>query len=160
MSEEKKSKIFQKLAGSRRALLSTFDELEESQWAASVYSEDTEWSIKDLLGHLVDSERGMTRLIEVIKDGGEGVSADFDLNRWNARAVSKSSDMPPAELRQEMTTNRANLLKLLNSLSDADWEKKGRHGSLQIMSIEEILTLIADHEIRHLEDINRILEED
>lgn len=160
MSEAKKVEIFQKLAGSRQALLTLFDELEQSQWESVVYSEDAEWTVKDLFGHLVDAEKGMTRLIEVIKEGGGGAPADFDLARWNARAVRKSSEKSATELRDAMTGNRAHLLQVLDTMTGSDWEKKGRHSSLRIMTVEEILHLIADHECRHMEDINRALEPD
>lgn len=158
MSEAKKVELFQKLAGSRQALVSVLDDVNEEDWQTVVYSEEAEWTIRDLFGHLVDAERGMTRLIEIIKEGGEGVPADFDQSRWNARAVQKSASKTPKELTDEMALNRAHLLEVLNTLTDSDWEKTGRHASLRILSIEEILNLIADHECRHMEDMSRALE--
>ncbi len=159
MYEETKVKIFQKLSGSRQTLLARLDELDSEQWEKIVYSEDADWTVKDLLGHLMDSERSMTRLIEVIKEGGEGVPPDFDLNRWNARTIKKTTDLTTNEIRTEMISNRSRLLEMLYDMPDEDWAKKGRHGSLQIMNVEEILNLIADHENNHLRDIVHVIEE-
>jgi uncharacterized damage-inducible protein DinB len=159
MYEETKVQIFQKLSGSRQILLATLDELESEKWEKTVYTEDADWTVKDLFGHLMDSERSMTRLIEVIKEGGEGVPPDFDLNRWNARTIKKTTDLTTDEIRSEMITNRGRLLEMLYDMPDEDWTKKGRHGSLQVMSVEEILNLIADHENAHLRDIVHVIEE-
>ena len=159
MYEETKVKIFQKLSGVRQTLLATLDDLESEEWEKTVYMEHAYWTVKDLFGHLMDSERSMTRLIETIKEGGEGVPPDFDLNRWNARTIKKTLDLTPDEIRSEMITNRGRLLEMLSDMPDEDWSKKGRHGSLQIMSVEEILNLIADHENEHLRDIVHLIEE-
>ena len=160
MFEEKKANIFQKLAGSRQALLTLLEDLDESQWDLVVYSEDAEWTVRDLFSHIMVSEKSMTRLVEVIQEGGEGASEDFDLKRWNARTVQKSSDKLPEDIRAEMIVNRGHLLELLDSMPDSDWEKKGRHGSLRIMTVEEILRLIADHECDHMNDISHVLVAD
>ena len=91
MSEERRTTICTKLTATRQALLSFLQELDESQWASEVYAEDQIWKVADVLRHLVDAERSMTRLVEVINQGGEGASADFDLDRWNARGIAKAS---------------------------------------------------------------------
>ena len=158
MYEDTKVLIFQKLSAARQALLATLDDLEPQQWEKIVYSEHADWSIKDLFGHLMDSERSMTRLIDLIKEGGEGVPPNFDLNRWNARTIKKTTDLSIDQIRGEMTINRGRLLEMLYDLPDEDWSKKGRHGSLQVMSVEEILNQISDHENQHLADILHVLE--
>jgi uncharacterized damage-inducible protein DinB len=158
MYEETKVQIFQKLSGARQALVSVLDELELEQWEKIVYTEHADWTVKDLFGHLMDSERSMTRLVETIKEGGEGVSPDFDLNRWNARTIKKTTDLTTDEIRSEMITNRGRLLEMLYDMPDEDWTKKGRHGSLKVMSVEEILNQIADHENEHLRDIVHVIE--
>jgi uncharacterized damage-inducible protein DinB len=159
MYEETKVQIFQKLSGARQALVSVLDELELEQWEKTVYTEHADWTVKDLFGHLMDSERSMTRLVETIKEGGEGVPPDFDLNRWNARTIRKTTDLTTDEIRSEMITNRGRLLEMLYDMPDEDWTKKGRHGSLKVMSVEEILNQIADHENEHLRDIVHVIEE-
>ncbi len=159
MYEATKAQVFQKLSGARQTLLARLDELESEQWEKTVYTEHADWTIKDLFGHLMDSERSKTRLIEIIKEGGEGVPPDFDINRWNARTIKKTLDLTTDEIRSEMITNRGRLLEMLYDMPDEDWTKKGRHGSLQVMSVEEILNLIADHENEHLRDIVHVIDE-
>ncbi|HMT22069.1 MAG TPA: DinB family protein, partial [Promineifilum sp.] len=84
--------------------------------------------------------------------------ADFDLHRWNQRVVAKSAEKGPDELLAGMAQSRAALLEFIDGLDETDWDKRGRHASLKIMSIEEICHLIADHEADHLRAIREALE--
>ena len=92
-----------------------------------------------------------------IKSGGEGVPPDFDLARWNQRVVNKLGDKDPQELLAGMADSRRALLGFIDSLEESDWDKKGRHASLKIMTIEEVCHLIADHEALHLTGVREAL---
>ncbi len=153
MNDERKEAIKAKLTAAREELLAALRGLSDEQWAARGYAEGSEWAVADVLRHVADSERGMTALMAQIKGGGEGVPADFDLARWNQRVVSKLGDKSPTEMLDGMAANRAALFAFIDSLEEADWDKKGRHASLKIMSIEEVCHLIADHERQHLDGI-------
>lgn len=160
MSDTKKEEIRDALSSARQGLLSLLGGLGEWQWAAPVFTHEEEdgWSVADVLRHLASAERGMTATMKHIREGGEGVPPDFDLNRWNARTVDRARDKVPAELLAEMEENRERLFQFIDSLAPEDWHKQGRHASLRIMSIEEIARLIADHERRHTADIRQALE--
>lgn len=160
MSDTKKEEIREALTSARQDLLSLLGRLGEWQWAAPVFTHEEEdgWSVADVLRHLTSAERGMTATMKHIREGGEGVPPDFDLNRWNARTVDKAKDRMPAELLAEMEKNQERLLQFIDSLAPEDWTRQGRHASLRIMSIEEIARLIADHERRHTADIREALE--
>ena len=158
MTQIKKEAIQAKLAASRDELNTTLRGLTPEQWSARAYSEGSEWQVVDILRHVADSERGMTSLMMQIKGGGEGVPADFDLSRWNQRVVNKLSDKGPQELLDGLMESRMALMGFIDSLEDGDWEKKGRHASLKIMTIEEICHLIADHEALHLAGVREALD--
>jgi uncharacterized protein (TIGR03083 family) len=153
MTDSQKTMIKDKLATARVGLLDVVDPFGDAEWATVVYSEEQEWTVADILRHLTGAEASMTRLIELIRDGGDGVPADFDLQRWNSRGVQKAGNKLPSQLIAEMSPNRARLIETIDSLQDDDWSKSGRHGSLRIMTIEQILNLIADHEMQHTQDI-------
>ncbi|MFQ5435922.1 MAG: DinB family protein [Anaerolineae bacterium] len=156
---DKKAAITEKLAHSRSELLDLITGFDERMWETAVYADDAAWNIADLLRHLTDAERGMTRLMEIIRDGGEGVPADFDLSRWNKRVVEKLSNQTPADLLPAMTANREKLQHFLTSVEPGDWQKKGRHGSGRILTIEQICHLIADHEASHIQDIRKAIRQ-
>jgi len=56
-----------------------------------------------------------------------------------------------------MADSRRALLGFIDSLEESDWDKKGRHASLKIMTIEEVCHLIADHEALHLTGVREAL---
>jgi uncharacterized damage-inducible protein DinB len=154
---ERKQTVLTKLETVRGSLLDMVETIEEQSWTQPVFSESAEWQVSDLLRHVVSAEHSMTRLIENIRDGGEGASADLELTRWNASRVQKAKAKSIEDLTADLAQNRTYLLGVIDSLNEADLDKKGRHGSLRIMSIEEILHLIADHEQRHMADIQQAL---
>lgn len=154
-----KDHITQKLAATRAELLEVTRDLDRETWTQPVYAhgKETEWSAMDLLRHLAWAEGGMLRLMRQIQAGEEGVPADFDLDRYNASGVKKLKDEMPAELMERLENNRHQLLDVVDTLEADDWEKKGRHGSLHILTIREILEVIADHEAEHLQDLRQVI---
>lgn len=151
--DEKKEAIKGELADARNDLFAVLQELRESVWGTPVYSEGETWTVADILRHLTAAERDMTLLVERIRQGSGGVPPDFDLNRWNARSIEKAEAKSPADLQAEMNENRTYLLEMIEAIGPEEWDLQGRHGSLRIMTVEEILRLIADHERRHTADI-------
>ncbi len=157
MDENDKEKLITKLTRARQEFLAMVEPFTQEEWRTLVYSEDQEWTVTDVLRHLASAESSMTRLSEIIRDGGEGVPEDFDLARWNKRGIQKASDKQPPEILAEMSQNRDSLFEFIDSLAEGDWIKSGRHGSLRILTIEQIMNLIADHEFQHTKDIKQAL---
>lgn len=157
MTTSKKDAIIANLTESRDGMKALAATMTAEDWDQLAYSESSEWRLIDVLRHVVDSERGMTALIVQVKDGGEGVPPDFDLNRWNQRVVSKLQEKSAADLLSDMDINRANLLAVIDGLGEDDWSKQGRHASLRIMTIEEVCNLIADHERDHAAAIAQVV---
>ncbi|MCA9937292.1 MAG: DinB family protein [Anaerolineales bacterium] len=153
MTHPKKEIVLERLASTRHALFELLQSLDEAAWQTQVYADGDRWTVLDLLRHVSVSEKSMTLLMENIRRGGEGASAEFDLNRWNASQVRKQQEKTPAHLLADMEANRRDLLTFVDSLSADDWEKQGRHGSGRVMSIYEIVKLIGLHEKTHLTDI-------
>lgn len=157
MADEKNIEIATKLNDARAELMVFFEGLAEAEWDTAVYHEDSTWTITDILRHLVDSERGMMGMMMQWQRGKDPVPPDFDLERWNNRAIEKSAEKSPDELIAEFRKNRIDLLSYINTIKPDDWAKQGRHGSLRIMSIEEVCHLIADHEMDHLHVMKEVV---
>ena len=157
MSETKKAEIREKKIRVRQKLVAVLQGLNEAEWETAVYTDGGRWSISDLLRHLVNAERGMTTLINQFRQGQDPVPADFDRERYNNRIVEKAKQKSPTELMAELVENEALFLEALAALTEGDWQKKGRHASLRILTIEEICHLIPDHEQAHLLDIQKAL---
>ena len=52
-----------------------------------------------------------------------------------------------------LKASRAELLEWLGTIDDATLDKKGRHATLRILSIAEIMDVMAFHEAGHADDI-------
>jgi len=157
MTSTKIHELLHTLEANYQRIEQLFQHIPEVGWSVPVQHDDARWTVKQMLIHMVDAQRGMTGQIKRVLAGQETVPADFDLSRWNRRTVDKQADKMPTELIQGYGTDRAELTTLVSSLSDADLEKQGRHGSLVMLSVEQFITTITDHEIGHAAQIAKAL---
>jgi uncharacterized damage-inducible protein DinB len=125
------------------------------RWETQVFSDG--WTVHQLAIHLALGDRGLIHQVKGIAEGREVIPADFDLDRYNRRSVEKRADMTIAEVRQALDAQRADLLTWLDGIDDAALDVRGRHSSLKIMSVSEILTQMVNHERLHTGDIARVL---
>src|SRR5437763_6180620 len=141
--------ILKQLDQTRHTLRSVLDHLQIDDWAKTIQDEDQQWTVRQIVSHLVDAQRGMTGQISKISMGEDVIPPDFDLNRWNRRAVEKQADKTPQDLIAALEDGRIALKQVVNGLTDDQLHKRGRHSSLTIMSVEEIVRLIGTHEAAH-----------
>src|SRR5512141_2339804 len=93
--------LAEKLRSEGERLGAFFGGLTDEQWQAEVYTEGSTWTIRSILAHLMTAERAFVRLFEEIRRGGEGVSTDFVIDRYNARQQEKTRERSPSELLQQ-----------------------------------------------------------
>jgi uncharacterized damage-inducible protein DinB len=157
MSIERLETVKVKMAEARATFQGFLEGLTDEQWATEVYSEGDVWSIKDIVGHVVRAEFSMMRLMEGFMVGHPGAGEDFDLARYNASGVAKLKGKMPADHLSDMTSTREKLLTFLDTLTEADLDKSGRHGTGRIMTIEEMLYVIVGHDAAHMADMKAAL---
>jgi hypothetical protein len=122
-----------------------------------VYSEGANWTIHQILAHLVSAESGIRRLVQHILEGGGGVPEDFDLAGYNERKVKELEGKNPDELMVMFSDLRRQTIEMVASLQDTDLQREGRHPWLGLTSVGEILKLMYRHNKIHQRDIRRIL---
>lgn len=153
---ERIEQIKAELLASRQRLDSVLDAAAgQNGWETTVYADG--WNAKQLLVHVMDADRGHNGQVKGIAEGREVIPADFDLERYNKRSVEKRAEMPIDEARQALNNQRTELLTWLDGIDDATLDMTGRHASLNIMSIEQILRHLANHERTHADDMARAL---
>jgi uncharacterized damage-inducible protein DinB len=150
---DRKQAILDALAQGREHLTTVLGSLQPDDWEKTVQEGDQNWTVRQIVTHLADAQKGMTGQMTTINSGQEAIPADFDLDRWNKRAVEKGADKTPEILISALDEGRVKLLQFIDGLSDADMDKQGRHSSLKIMTIEQIALLIASHEVEHAQVI-------
>jgi len=135
-----------------------FAGLTDEQWQKEVYTEDQTWTIRNVLAHFVTSERGLVRLFERIRAGGEGAADDFSIDRYNASQQEKTKDLSPQELLEQYKEVRADSVAWTLSLEEADLDKQGRHPFLEVTTLREMIKMLYLHNIIHYRDMKKVLK--
>jgi uncharacterized damage-inducible protein DinB len=110
------------------------------------------WSIKEVLGHMSDTERIFTYRLLAFARGDAGPLPGFDENSYTP--AQESDRVPFAWLLDEFVAVRAATLALLKVLPPKAWERRGV-ASQHPLSARAAAWIIAGHEIHH----RRVLEE-
>src|SRR5919199_1054450 len=119
--------------------------LSEEQ-AASRY-EPGKWSVKELVGHLCDSERVFAYRALRFARGDETPLPGFDQDpyvrggNFDARTIR--------DLAGEFESVRAATLSLLASLDEEAWARRGKANDNEV-SVRAIAHIIAGHELHHV----------
>lgn len=104
------------------------------------------WSVKEVLGHITDTERIMSyRLLSIAR--GETTSLPgYDENAYVEEAGF--DDIPVRELLEHFVSVRLATIQLIKSLSKKALERKGTANSHSVTT-RALMMIIAGHEIHH-----------
>ncbi len=83
-----------------------FSQLDEEAWAVQLYTDGAEWTIHEVLAHIVDTEAALLQLFENISQGGSGLANKFDIGEYNAKSVAKMTGLSPQDLLKEFGSRR------------------------------------------------------
>ncbi|RAP74947.1 DinB family protein [Paenibacillus montanisoli] len=137
--------LLEQLEASRSQTTAMFSGLTDEQ-ALFRYSPG-KWSIKELLGHIVDTERIMSyRLLRVAR-GDQTPLPGFDENEFVSGASFDSGTV--AELVEEYNAVRGATLALLRGLTPEAFLRKGTASNTGI-SARALAYVIAGHELHHV----------
>ena len=114
-----------------------------------------QWSVIEILAHLADSEVVCGwRLRAIIAAPGTPIEA-YDQNAWNIAGHYATRDALQC-IEQFRAMRKANLA-LLKSLTPEQWSHYGMHAERGKETVEQIVSLIAGHDLNHVQQIERIL---
>ena len=103
------------------------------------------WTIKEVLSHLIDGERIFAYRVLRISRGDETPIEGFEQDGYIEN--SHANDRTFGDLCSEIGETRTANLRLLRTLSDADWKRKGT-ASESPVSVRALAYIMAGH-IRH-----------
>ena len=152
------NELADKLKSEGEKIYAIFAGLTDEQWDSDVYTEDQTWTIRNVLAHFVTSERGLVRLFERIRAGGEGSPDDFSIDRYNARQQEKTQKLSPQELLEQYKAVRADSVAWTLSLEESDLEIEGRHPFLEMTTLREMIKMLYLHNIIHYRDMKKALK--
>jgi hypothetical protein len=126
---------------------------EDLHWTTS----PDRWSAAAILAHLADSEIVASyRLRMILASPGTPIQA-FDQNAW--AAAFRYADQDAFESLALFRSLRNAWLTLLAGLDDAWLDRHGVHQERGKETVRHLLRLYAGHDLNHLQQIVRILEE-
>lgn len=147
--------ILDRLHASRARLLAVVEPLTEADLDRPAAGE---WTIRQILMHLIASEDDHRRVVEAILRGeSDRLPHDFSLDAHNAHRLAEVGWLEREALQTALQAQRARTLALAEGLDDEALAQRGRHPALGEMSVGDILRIIAVHELRHLRDIQAAL---
>ncbi|HEY3476250.1 MAG TPA: DinB family protein [Anaerolineales bacterium] len=151
------TELVEKLKSEGEKIVSIFSALSDEQWAQHVYTEGTTWTIRNILSHLVTSERGLLKLFEQIRQGGAGAADDFSIDRYNAAMQERTKEATPQQLLEQYKEVRAQAVAWVSGLKDSELEITGRHPFLGQTVIREMIKMLYIHNLTHYRDMKKIL---
>jgi DinB superfamily len=113
------------------------------------------WSVNEILAHFADTEIAVGfRLRMILGTPGTPIPA-FDQDAWLVSGRYNQRD-PRKSLEQFRVLREANL-RLLKSLEPEQWKHYGMHAERGRETMEQVVRLLAGHDLNHIEQIERIL---
>lgn len=113
---------------------------------------DGEWTAREIIHHLADSESmAYIRLRRLIAED-EPLIQGYDEPEWARRL---HYDRPIEASLAVLPAVRAASLQLLESLTDEEWSRTGRHSESGAYSVERWLEIYAAHPAEHADQIRR-----
>jgi uncharacterized damage-inducible protein DinB len=105
------------------------------------------WSVKEVIGHLIDAERIMSYRALRFGRGDSTPLPGFDENQYVP--VAQSDRRPIEALRSEFSAVRAATLGLLDSFDEPALLRRGSANGDPI-TVRSLLWIIAGHELHHV----------
>ena len=125
-------------------------------WSLANEGEGT-WSAYDVVGHLTHGERTdwIPRARRILEFGESKAFEPFD--RWAQQRECQGKSLP--QLLDEFAQARAESLRELRALNlqPADFARRGRHPGLGTVTLAQLLSAWAAHDMTHLHQIARIV---
>jgi hypothetical protein len=111
-----------------------------------------EWSINEIIGHLIEAERrGFAGRIKILL-----ASKDPQLEGWDQNEVARGrrDDMKPAaKLVAEFERMRAESVKLVRGLTAADLKRGGQHPKVGWLRVADLLQEWVHHDRNHIKQM-------
>jgi hypothetical protein len=121
-------------------------------------SDHPRWSIKEILGHIIDSDREIwwPRIdAAIIQNFPHFVTLDqkeiVRRNKWHA--------MPLDEIIAQLMKVRWNYAMLLNTMPPECFQRSGLHLALGPLSVLQIIQLLVAHDARYLDKVRALIDE-
>ena len=113
------------------------------------------WSAGEILAHLADVEIVSSwRYWQIIEQNGVAIAA-FDQDEW-----ARAGDYRSIDSKQSLSLFRMlreNNLRLFARFTPEEWQRFGIHAERGRMTVEDLVSQMAGHDLNHIEQIREIV---
>jgi len=156
MTKEIKEKILQRLADTHDDLQETIEELDLDL----VIHSDTDWRIRDILGHIATWDRVLIHAIQSFLEGSEFVIPGMvgDETDYNQEKVLEQRNLPADDIYQEWNKARKEFINTVQRIAPGKFSEElaypwgDERGSLAVM-----IEYMIDHDGEHKEEILAVM---
>jgi hypothetical protein len=157
---ERKRRLAEYLKAAHAATWPVLSGLTEVDLPRRVFGDgDALWTVADLMAHLADAESGILGQVQRLLAGKLTVPDDFDLDRWNRSAVRRGKGRRLPDLLEDIRRAHGEALSTLEATDETSLDRKGRHSSGDVLTVEGFFRRMADHRRGHTADIERALKD-
>jgi hypothetical protein len=137
------------LAAQPAELRKAFGELGEER-GSFAYNEG-KWTIKQLLGHVIDGERMFAYRVLRISRGDKTPIEGFEQDGYIENAHSNERSF--ADLLDEFELLRVANVLMFNNMTDTDWQRSGTANNVEI-TVRALAYIMAGHVVHHVNVLN------
>lgn len=117
-----------------------------SEQHGSFCYEPGKWSVKEVLGHLIDTERIMSyRALRIARNDQTPISG-FDQDDYAKNGAFDKRSV--SSLAREFEQVRRSTISLFRNLEPEAWERRGTANNVEV-SVRALAYIIAGHELHH-----------
>ena len=118
--------------------------------------DDTNWSAKEVVCHMRDTEESFMQRFQVIMGMDDPKLFPAEPDRWASERQYLRNDT--GEALDAFRTRREESLRFLRELRPEQWERAGVHATRGPITIRDFVGLMAWHDDNHLDQLKRALE--
>lgn len=139
------------LRENREALTTLVRGLDEE--ALTTKGENSSWSPRNTVAHLVGAELSMLRMAKnFIAQTETKARPDFDLNFFNQRQQEKRAGQSLDELLLDWYRVQDALIELMETVTPEDLVKRGDHPREKNTTLANLFVIITGHEAEHIRE--------
>ena len=156
---DRRTDIIRSLKEKGEETVAFFKDLSPAELEVIVYTEEVQWTVRQVLAHFVTIERSMQWLFNNILAGGPGAPEDFDIQRFNRTQPAKLDDLAMDELIRRFEIVRRDTVAIAENMEDVDLDRTGRHAFFGDGNLERFIRWAYEHARLHQNDISKVLNE-
>lgn len=115
---------------------------------------DSQWSVNDVLQHLVDAELVNGYRLRMALAAKQPELPGFDQDFWVQRFNTERST---TQILEEWRVMRNYNLRIINSITGEELKKEYRHPQRGLENVGDLLRLMAGHDLIHKQQIQSLL---